>query len=126
MKRSPDLIRQLLFFVEALDCSGNDCDYLSIESYSQEEIFAHLNLLYDAGFIFGEFHKSKTGRLIMPLHVYDLTWKGHEYLDVIRDPKVWLEAKKYANKAGAFSVDVLGGIAKAIATEQLQKLGLPF
>jgi hypothetical protein len=51
-----------------------------------------------------------------------LTWKGHEFLDDIRDPGVWQKTKERTKGVASVGVGFLWEIAKA---EVRAKLGLP-
>ena len=56
-----------------------------------------------------------------------LTWRGHDFLDSIRDQSVWAQTKDGARKMGGASWDVLIEIAKAIAKAEAKKrLGIEF
>jgi len=57
--------------------------------------------------------------------VFDLSWKGHEYLDTIRDPKVWKNAKAGVRKIGGSSFDFVIEVAKAMGRGALRDAGIP-
>jgi hypothetical protein len=52
-----------------------------------------------------------------------LTWRGHEFLETVRDPEVWKRTKDGARKAGNFGLGFVVELAKAygkhIAKERL-------
>ncbi len=127
MKRNPDLIRHLLLFIEAKDVPGIEPKDISIEGFSASEIMSHLNLMADAGFIVGEYSRSSTNpnRIIRTAIVFDLSWAGHEYLDLVRDPKVWKKTKELSDKAGAMSIEFFIEVAKDVARDALRQTGLP-
>ena len=50
----------------------------------------------------------------------DLTPSGHEFLNTIRDPKIWKETKNFAAKAGSFSLKIVSAIAEGIARGYIQ------
>lgn len=127
MKRNPDLLRQLLLFIEDKGVPGIEPKDISIESYSASEIMSHLNLMADAGFIVAEYSRSTTNpdRIVRTAMVFDLSWAGHEYLDLIRDPKVWKKTKELSNKVGATSIEFFIEVAKAVARDALRQTGLP-
>jgi hypothetical protein len=41
-----------------------------------------------------------------------LTWEGHDFLNSIRDPKIWEKTKKGVEGAGGFTVDLAKGFVK--------------
>ena len=127
MKRDPELIRSLLLIVEANDVSGIVARKIEIDGRTNQQVMAHLNMLADARYIVGEYSRSSTNndRIIATEIVFDLTWAGHEYLDLIRDQKIWKKTKALSQKVGATSVEVLKEIAKAVVIEALRKQGLP-
>jgi hypothetical protein len=59
----------------------------------------------------GEFDK------VMVTGVGNLSFKGHEFLNTVRDEKVWSRTKEIAQKTGNFSLDILKTIAVKIAQE---------
>jgi hypothetical protein len=86
MKRDMDLIRDLLLRIEAApglspeECFRPSHLYEEMPDRNSEEIFYHLMLLLDAGFIIGD-----------PLAELDfaverMTWQGHELLETVRPP----------------------------------------
>jgi len=56
---------------------------------------------------------------------YRLTWKGHEFIDSIRDPEIWRKTKDGATKVGSWSVKLLGDIATGFIRLKAAELGLP-
>ena len=52
----------------------------------------------------------------------DLTWEGHEYLDSIRNPRVWKRLQgAMAEHGGGLSMDVMKTLATKIIVEILTK-----
>jgi len=45
-----------------------------------------------------------------------MTYKGHQFLDSVRSPKVWRETKSVAEKVGVFSLNFLSQTASQIIT----------
>jgi len=35
-----------------------------------------------------------------------LSWEGHDYLDAVRDPEIWLKTKQGTEAIGAFTFDL--------------------
>ncbi len=49
-----------------------------------------------------------------------MTYKGHEFLDSVRDSKVWAGVKDISKKIGASSVNAMMQIAAAILTKLIK------
>lgn len=122
MKRDLDLIRTILLHLEAKDgnepCWGED---LAIPGERPLDLAYHSNILAQAGFIDFEPVTTQNGRIIKCL-VFSLSWKGHEYLDTIRDPDIWERTKAGAKKAGGFSLEMLAAIARALIKSKFKEL----
>jgi hypothetical protein len=76
----------------------------------------HLHLMKTAGLI------EVTGENTIPGHVIvrGLTWKGHDLLDSIRDPKIWAKTKKGVEGAGGFTVGLSKDLAKGLVKKQIE------
>ena len=117
MKRDMDLIRDLLLYIENND-SGNypevSAESIGSES-SQESILYNYRLLEKAGYVEnGVSTFSSTG-------AGSLTWAGHDFVDSVRDPEIWRETKDVASKAGRWSIDLLGELAKGLIKTKIEK-----
>ncbi len=127
MKRDMDMVRDLLLKVEDGQkvfetASSEDAELLGFEPdtvLSQEDadkIAGHLILLEEADFIVVE------GRMGGGSVLVDrLTWRGHEFLDTIRDDEVWAQTKQTAKKAGTGAIEFVWGIAKEIAKAEVKR-----
>ena len=123
-----DLIRELLLLIENRSVSDPlDTDTIQIEHYDDVAIGLHLNMMFDAGLLVAETWNSQTNphRVIKVSHVFDLSWKGHDYLSSVRDPAMWRKTKSLAAKVGNSSFDLTLEIAKTLARQALVGLGLP-
>lgn len=119
MKRNPDLIRHLLLALE----DAPDAELLrlpSLEGYASHQVKHHFRLLLEAGLVTAGY-TSPHGRRWIAVR---LTWGGHEYLERMRDPAIWRQTKKAMGKAGAWSLETMGTVAKAIIMTRLETLGL--
>ena len=122
MKRDMDLMRKILLRIEqrsdvpprtlTLD------DFMDMKK-SSYEISLHLGLLHDAGLI-----KVMDIATVGDLEDYTierLTLAGYEYLDAIRNYRVWDNVKKTIDFVGGATLDVI----KQVAVKELSKeLGL--
>ncbi|MEN9854989.1 MAG: hypothetical protein RL186_937 [Pseudomonadota bacterium] len=118
MKRDDDLIRDILFKMEASEYS----DYvvsLALGPSTEDEDdleYYHLQLLSDAGFVLEN---------INDRGVFRLTNQGHDYLNAIRDGKIWNKTKIAAKAVGGGTFDILKEIATSYVKAELKaRIGL--
>jgi hypothetical protein len=123
MKRDMDMVRELLLRIESLHLPAGSADFLSAReeplAHSNDDpdsIAYHMRLLIAAGLI----DPTKT-QGADSFGVRGLTWAGHDLLDSIRDPAIWKQTKEGAEKAGGFTVDLLGELAKGLIKTQIEK-----
>lgn len=109
MKRDWDVIRAILIATE----EDRFDEYLE-KTEDDKFILGNTTLLIEAGFLSGEALESLDG--IDDVFVKDLTWQGHELLDVIRSKPVWEKIKMTALEKGLeLTFDVVKTLgAKAI------------
>jgi hypothetical protein len=127
MKRDMDLVRSLLLYFEAkTETAGIQGDDVRIDGYDEIQIGLHLNIMAEAGLLVCEPSRSSTNpdRIIRTL-VFDLSWKGHEYLDTVRDPELWKDTKSVVGRVGNWSFSFVLDVAKSLALAEARKLGLP-
>ena len=114
MKLDPDLARAILLQVEATPANRTSRDP-EIEGYSEDEIFEHVELLNEAGYLEAKIVRSGSGDArIYTVFVTRLTWDGHEFLNAARNDTLWRRAKdKVTTSGGAMSLSIL----KAVLTD---------
>jgi hypothetical protein len=49
-----------------------------------------------------------------------LTPRGHDFLDSVRDPAIWHETKEGVKKAGGFTLELLGALAKGLVVKKIE------
>jgi len=131
MKRDMDLVRALLLAVEEKGDEdgrlyinvGSDREKLGLADYSPFAISYHIGLLGQAGFI--EVSPLLSAEGYGEFDIERMTWDGHEFLDNVRDAKIWRLTKEGAKKAGSASVGLLAELAKGYAKQMAQQMGLP-
>lgn len=132
MKRDIELIRKILLYLEQTPKGLIRVENFAKDLSVDEEIIKYqINLLYQAGFIYGTVRKAKPyGRSEKAEHIkddvlsvtpYEMTWQGHEYLETIRDPEVWEKTKKCAEEMGNFGVDTIKAIATGFITTKIKQ-----
>ena len=114
MKRDMDLVRDLMLWIEeqedwATIHVGNQAKS-PIEGKSFSEIYFHMDLLEQAGFIIS-IEKQTNAYMFFR----GLTWSGSEYIESIRDPEIWRKTKLGASQVGSQTVDFMFTAAKAYA-----------
>lgn len=119
-----DLIRSILIQVEAADDS-RECGQLDFCGHSQSEVYYHIELMQQRGLIDATIHKDWAGEIISA-SISGLTWDGLDYLDAMRDDRVWSRAKKaIASTVGSTTFDVIKQACTMVATEMIKSgLGL--
>jgi hypothetical protein len=120
MERDMDLVRELLLKLEAEPLDGNlwslDVDGFGITDHPYDAIAYHMVLLIDAGFLDGQ--REQSGGFV----ARKLTWAGHDFLDSVRDPRVWGITKDRVKAAGGFTLEILASVAKDIISQNLIRL----
>ncbi|KQW57071.1 DUF2513 domain-containing protein [Variovorax sp. Root411] len=119
MKRDWDTIRSVLEEIEGLgeqQFQGAQYSYGQDTPPDETERVRHLLLLRDAGFIQGVRFDSLGGPGIASP---ELTWEGHELLDIIRSKTVWTKVKSMAKDKGLeLSLDAVKALGK-VALDQV-------
>ncbi len=122
MNRDMDLVRELLIAIaDGPRFDGTRCltptkpEDFGITNHSREEVYYHLTMLIEAGFIKGKVGLGVPG-------ISKLTWEGHEFLDNVKDTSVWESTKARVAGLPGVAIAVIAEIAKA---EIKKKLGLP-
>ncbi|MCQ4972205.1 DUF2513 domain-containing protein [Lactococcus lactis] len=123
MKLNEDCVRAVLLDVEEKYKFGSFLYLKDFEEdsrsskFSREEIEYTIIRLEEAGFIIVTI-EWLSGKPYL-ISVASLTWQGHEFLDNIRDSKVWRETKEVASKAGSVSLSMLETIASSVIAKSL-------
>lgn len=126
MKLNHDCLRELLLCLEeklTLKPNGlpdilkmkaiDDEDRLS--GFSQEDIYYAIRKLIEAKYIIVA-NKDVAPRTMM---VKEITWDGHDYLDSIRDPKVWREVKNKTKDLSGVALEVVKSLAVEVTKSML-------
>ncbi|WP_298846326.1 DUF2513 domain-containing protein [Clostridium sp.] len=110
MKRDMDVIRKILLYIEKnyIDVALYD---IEIEGYNFKTIAYHCSLCYDAEFI-SDYKGIYADDEIIDFGVGALTWKGHEFLEKIKDDNVWSKTKNVMKEKGIqFTIKAIEQIA---------------
>ena len=123
MQRNMDLVRDLLIRLEALHLGVGEAQMLMVSGpplvlagEDANEVFYNMRPLANAGFL-----DLTDGQPALGFGIKGLTWQGHDFLDSVRDPEIWRRTKEGAQKAGGFTVELLGDLAKGLIKTQIEK-----
>lgn len=119
MVLNEDCVRDVLLKVEAaglLDRITEETLHAKLPSYTEDEICYTCYQLGDAGYL-----DIRKKRYILKASVYvtGLTYKGHQFLNQIRDDTIWAKVKKLAKDAGDIALPVLAEFAKDVAVASI-------
>ncbi|MBD8087676.1 DUF2513 domain-containing protein [Limosilactobacillus sp. c11Ua_112_M] len=122
MKLKTDSIRMVMLDLEScLTWDGSQTNiwspnglatFESYKSLGHDEFIYTVSKLIEGGYINGKL--CPANNTIGDIYVYSITWKGHEFLDNIRDPKVWSKTKSITGKFTSVSVSLVSNIASQV------------
>lgn len=122
MKLNPDCIRDVLLELEKQEYNTrthiNDL-IEKLTQYSKEDIEYSCLKLLEGGYIVG--NSSLTSYRNIPLvdDIFDITYKGHEFLNTIRPVSRWNKLKSIGNTAGSFSLKLIKDVGTKIALSEI-------
>lgn len=121
MRLHYDCVRELLLYLEEKLSFNDTLDVsnISIGNFSEEEILYTAMKLSESEYIKAKIFNDITGQKYT--NVFSITWKGHKFIDTIRDNQVWSKTKKFLNKISSFTLDVIEKVASAIIAEQINQ-----
>lgn len=126
MKRNLDIVRSILLQVEKADSyitindlfvardSEKDC------KYTDSEIIYHVELLLAYGFIDGNLRRDMNGDIVDNC-INGLTWDGADFLESMRDQRVWNRARDTIKKSvGSTTFEVVKQTCTLVATQMIK------
>lgn len=112
MKRNLDLIRDILLFIEDSESDFICSEDISFPEIIYDDICDHLELMMNVGFI------SYDDASVFEMKKYvniKMLYKGHDYLDAIKDKTVWNKTKEKIKKiSSSITFDLIKDTAKDI------------
>ncbi len=104
MQRNMDLVRAILIRIEGSP-SGWTPPHFGLQGFPPEQIAYHAHIMMQDGLIEGidTTNFENTSPQAIPLA---LTWKGHEFLDLARDPERWSRARTIIAKVGSAPISL--------------------
>lgn len=121
MRRDLDLVRSILIYVENAD-SEVDASSMATERWSIELVAYHVRLIAHHGLIDVSHDIRDMNSSTIELTVAGITWDGRDYLDSIREPKVWERVKKIlADTVGSTTLDVVRQTGSMVALTMVRE-----
>lgn len=126
MKLNYDCVRDVLLAVENAETIDENLSLTPLKvvelfdglpEYKDNEILYTVEKLKEAGYI-NAVVSFAAGHYIDGF-ISSITYSGHEYLDNIRDPKVWRKVKSVLAKAGATTLPLISQAAQMLIGSQL-------
>ncbi len=115
MVRDWELVRNILFSMEARETTLGNLAPESIEGYNPEVVSYHIYIMEEAGLIEATCFKSSNA----PIRCIasSLTWDGHEFLDKIKNETIWVKVKNQIKTKG---LDLSFEVIKIAATKVVE------
>lgn len=116
MKLNPDCMRAVLFYIEENQHMKSDRIQQLLSSqiasalenkFSREDVYYSVKQLCDSYYLSGKPHSTIDASYL----VMDITPRGHDFIENVRNEEIWNETKQRANKIGNFSLGVISEIA---------------
>lgn len=122
MKMDIDCIRSVLLELEELPLDVYTPEDLtkSINEHGIENVEYSIIKLEEAGYIRAGLTRTMSGDVEI-FSISDITFEGHQFLEKIRDNRVWQKTKTVASSVGSRAFDVIVQIATAVFTELANK-----
>lgn len=118
MKRDMDLVREILILVSESSDSV-DFDVFVNERYDRNFVIYTIEIMKEAGLINANVIKAYGGDYISAT-INSLTWAGNDFLDNIKNNKVWEEVKKtLAKTCKSASINVVKKLAEKIVLDMI-------
>lgn len=93
----------------------SDLFHIIGKDYSEEDILYSADKLDEAGYITVSFSSGDGACVCDSSIVTSITFKGHEFIENIRDSQSWKRIKKAGKAAGSFALSIVGEIARNVA-----------
>jgi hypothetical protein len=88
--------------------------FKSLPDTPSEDIVYSVIQLKEAGYIIADI--SYAGTAIGGMYIHRITYEGHEFLEKIRDNRMWSNVKKGLNSIGSFGLSTISELARGLIT----------
>lgn len=120
MRRDLDLVRSILIYVEKAD-GPVDANDLVDGANDFNKVSYHVMLMANRGLLDLLSFQQDVNHDVTDLHIAAVTWDGLDYLDSIRDPKVWAKVKKTVKEAvGSTTFEVVKQTGALVAMSMVK------
>lgn len=120
MQRDMDLVRKILFALEAKEHTGATIG-LQIGGYTGENIAYHCKMMKENGLIDVYTEQRMGNNQLYCFTVGDLSWAGQDFLDKIRQDTVWNKTKAVIRDKGLpMVIDVVKDVSSAVIQSMVQ------
>lgn len=121
MKLNQDCIRDLLLYLEE-NLKLNDylsISNISLKKYSSEELLYTADKLYEAGYL--KCSRKVYDNTDLMIFVSSITYTGHQFLDNIRDDKVFAKTKSILSGFKSVSIEIISETASKVITNLINQ-----
>lgn len=132
MKLNHDCTRECLLFLEQeleLNQSIDPTDVINSLNYTEDITSYALQKLREVNYIVGGVNITYDfygNGIIEHTPIKDITWEGHEYLDTVRDNRVWKKTKDITSSLKSVSLSMMKTVATQVLVGILKDVsGLP-
>lgn len=128
MKRDINLVKEILLHIESSEFASASIDVNlspTFPNFTGIQVTYHLELLTEAGYLKGDVLKAEGSDKLFWADV-ELTWAGHEFLDILKDKEVINKVMSLSkNGITSLSFDLIKDVAKKLIETKAEKfLGL--
>ncbi len=114
MERDMALVRQILKEAERAD-GPLDAAGLVADGWTFETVAHHVQVMADYSLVSASVVRDANGEPVRAT-VRSLTWEGHDFLDAVRDERVWVRVREaVAGSAGSVAFDTMKRLAGRVA-----------
>ena len=119
MKRDMDIVRAILVVVETQEAGVHISGVPTVGEASAETVAEHIRIMKDADLLYAEVIGSSDQGYVV--HIFGLTWKGHDFLESVRNDTVWQKVCGKIKDVGAgMTIELVKELATSYLKEMLQ------
>lgn len=127
MKLNHNCVRDLLLYIE------DNLEYgyyikineTQLSNFSQHEVLYAADKLLEAGYLIGNRRVTMDSEGIPQISIESISWNGHQFLDNVRDNKVWENTKGILSKFSSVSIGVVSNVASQVISNMVRsQMGL--
>lgn len=125
MKRDLDLIRNIMIYLEENLQPSKEINATDLPFYNRNDdedyqlMSEHLKLIIENGYI--EVIKTPMGGFTL-FFITRITTQGHDFLDALRNEKVWNQVKEKTLSVGGYTLSLLVDLGKEYIKNELFKI----